>query len=133
MKTWTEKLNCGKKPQLKKNDKPFAGIPKDSMMYISTPEEINSYIMNIPKGVTITPKQMREDLAKSNHTDYTCPVTTGIFLRIVAEAAYEKYSISKKTDEITPFWRVIEPNAKVAEKLACGIQFISKQRSLEEN
>ena len=79
MKTWTEKLNCGKKPQLKKIDKPFAGIPKDSMMYISTPEEINSYIMNIPKGVTITPKQMREDLAKSNHADYTCPVTTGIF------------------------------------------------------
>ena len=95
-------------------------------MYISTPGEINTYIINIPKGVTITPKQMREDLAKSNHADYTCPVTTGIFLRIVAETAYKKYSISKKTDEITPFWRVIEPNSKVAKKLACSIHFISK-------
>ena len=133
MKTWNEKLNCDKKSQLKKIDKSFADIPKDSMMYISTPKEIDTYINNLPRGAKITSKQMREDLAKFNQAEYTCPVTTGIFLRIVAEAAYENYNTGKKIDKVTPFWRVVEPKAKLAEKLACGSNFISQQRTLEES
>ena len=102
-------------------------------MYISTPKEIDTYINNLPRGAKITSKQMREDLAKVNQADYTCPVTTGIFLRIVAEAAYENYNTGKKIDKVTPFWRVVEPKAKLAEKLACGSNFISQQRTLEES
>ena len=36
---------------------------------------------------------MRDDLAclKQYQADKTCPVTTGIFLRIISEASYEEY------------------------------------------
>ena len=46
---------------------------------------------------------MRNDLAIEYGADFTCPMTTGIFLRIVAEYNYE--NLSKKGTEISPFWR----------------------------
>lgn len=46
---------------------------------------------------------MRKDLASKNRTDYTCPVTTGLFLRIVAEANFEKYQKANSLKDITPF------------------------------
>ena len=62
-----------------------------------------------------------------HNADYTCPVTTGIFLRIVAEANYEKWQQGKALEEITPFWRVIEPNSALAKKLTFGQDFLLKQ------
>ncbi|MFY8162506.1 MAG: hypothetical protein ACOVNU_14320 [Candidatus Kapaibacteriota bacterium] len=66
-----------------------------------------------------------------HNADYTCPVTTGIFLRIVAEANYEKLQNGQSIEEITPFWRMIEPNTSLAKKLTFGqellIQLIKKE------
>jgi len=48
-------------------------------------------------------------------------------LRIVAEANYEKLQQGKRIEEITPFWRAIEPNSVLAKKLTCGQDFILQQ------
>ena len=74
---------------------------------------------------------MRDDLAKDYQADKTCPVTTGIFLRIVSEASYEEYNAGIDLDAITPFWRMVNPNSKLAEKLACGIDFIAERQTIE--
>ena len=78
-------------------------------------------------GKRIDIKTLRKDLAIEHHADYTCPVTTGIFLRIVAEANYEMWQQGKPLEEITPFWRVIDPNSALAKKLTFGQDFLRQQ------
>jgi hypothetical protein len=75
---------------------------------------------------------MRKDLAIENRADYTCPVTTGIFLRIVAEANFEKFIQANSLKGITPFWRVVEPNSTLSKKLSFGQDFIIYQRKAEK-
>jgi len=37
----------------------------------------------------------------------------------------------KDIEEVTPFWRIVNPKSNLAKKLECGIDFIKKQRELE--
>lgn len=131
-KTWSEKLKSGKKAKTKRIETAFADIPANSMMFIATPEIIDHYIQHIPEGKQVTTQTMRKDLALEHQADYTCPVTTGIFLRIVAEANFEKYQQTNSIEKLTPFWRVIEPNSALAKKLTFGQDFIINQRKAEQ-
>ena len=126
-KTWLDKLNEHKEPKIKRIDIDFADIPAGSNMFIASPKLINEYIQEIGVGKRIDIKTLRKDLALENNADYTCPVTTGIFLRIVAEANYEKLQQGKRIEDITPFWRVIEPNSLLAKKLIFGQDFLLQQ------
>jgi hypothetical protein len=126
-KSWLDKLNENKEPKMKKIDIDFADIPAGSNMFIATPKLIDQYINEIGVGKRIDLKTLRKDLAIEHNADYTCPVTTGIFLRIVAEANYEKLHQGIHLQEITPFWRVIEPNSALAKKLTFGQDFLLEQ------
>ena len=126
-KTWLDKLNETKEPKIKRIDIDFADIPAGSNMFIATPKIIDMYIQEIGLGKRIDTKTLRKDLAIAHNADYTCPVTTGIFLRIVAEANYEKLQQGKNVEEITPFWRAIEPNSVLAKKLTFGQDFLLQQ------
>jgi hypothetical protein len=126
-KSWLDKLNENKEPKIKRIDIDFADIPSGSNMFIATPKLIDAYIKEISVGKRIDPKTLRKDLAIEHNADCTCPVTTGIFLRIVAEANYEKLQQGKPLNEITPFWRVIEPNSALAKKLTFGQEFLLQQ------
>lgn len=130
MKSWKEKLNIDKSFVIKRLDENFSDMKVGENMLIATPKIIDEYIKQIPKGININIKTLRNDLALTYNADTTCPVTTGIFLRIVSEAAYEDFLNGEKN--ITPFWRVVDHESKTATKLACGINFIKKRRS-EEN
>ena len=130
MKSWKEKLNIDKSFVVKRLDKNFSDMKVGENMLIATPKIIDEYIKQIPKGINTNIKTLRNDLALTYNADTTCPVTTGIFLRIVSEAAYEDLLNGEKN--ITPFWRVVDHKSKTASKLACGINFIKKRRS-EEN
>lgn len=126
-KTWLDKLNESKQPHTVKLEKAFAGIPAESNLLIPSPQMIDEYVKHIGFGKRIDSKTMRNDLALEHRADYTCPVTTGIFLRIVAEANYEKLQQGKSLEEITPFWRIIEPNSTLAKKLTFGQEFLIQQ------
>ena len=130
MKSWKEKLNIDRSFVVKRLDKNFSDMKVGENMLIATPKIIDEYIKQIPKGININIKTLRNDLALTYNADTTCPVTTGIFLRIVSEAAYEDLLNGEKN--ITPFWRVVDHESKTASKLAYGINFIKKRRS-EEN
>ena len=130
MKSWKEKLNIDRSFVVKRLDKNFSDMKVGENMLIATPKIIDEYIKQIPKGMNINIKTLRNDLALTYNADTTCPVTTGISLRIVSEAAYEDLLNGEKN--ITPFWRVVDHESKTAGKLACGINFIKKRRS-EEN
>lgn len=130
-KNWIEKRDCEKSFKIKTIDKKFADIPKGSKMLIASPPIIDEYVKQIPFGKITELSTLRNDLANNYKADKTCPVTTGIFLRIIAEAAFEELKTVKKIEEITPFWRIVNPKSKLATKLECGIDFIEKQRKLE--
>jgi len=130
-KSWTEKLNVNKDPKVIRMEESFSDIPADSLMLVATPALVDDYIRKIPKGKIVDMKTLRKDLAADFHADNSCPLSTAIFVRIAAEAAFEQFISGKKPEEITPFWRVIQPGSKMASKLTFGEDFLKKQINAE--
>ena len=130
-KSWAEKLHGKKVIQIKKVDVDFADITAGSTMLIATPEAVDEYVKKIPKGKNVSIKTLRKDLALTYGADVTCPLTAGIFLRIVAEVAYEEYQKTNSIKNISPFWRAIDPKSKLASKLSFGKDFLIAQRIKE--
>ena len=130
-KSWQEKLNDGRQPQIEKADKEFAGIKAGQQMLIPTPRLVENYILQIPEGQQVAMDVLRRDLAAEHGAEVTCPLTTGIFVRIVAEAAYEQYQQGKPLEQIAPFWRVIDEKSPTAKKLTFGKEFLVEQRERE--
>lgn len=130
-KTWREKFETRKTPEIVVTTKDFGGIPAGSRMLIATPKIIEDYILDLPPGKVCDIRTLRNDLAAAHHVDVTCPLTTGIFLRIVAEANYEKLQQGVALDRIAPFWRVIDPGSPLAAKLTFGRKFLLDQIATE--
>ncbi len=74
---------------------------------------------------------MRSELAKQNRAAVACPVTTGIVLRTVVEAANEARAKGTNINNITPVWRVVDSKAAVLKKIAFDPKWILEQRALE--
>lgn len=119
-KTWREKLENPPKGLPKvvngppKWEKRFGG----RRVLIATPLLVDKVIRKVPKRKLVTVKQIRERLAKDFNADSTCPLTTGIFIRIAAEAAEEDRRGGKR--QITPYWRVIRADGSLNEKFPGG-------------
>jgi hypothetical protein len=88
-------------------------------MLIATPLLVDALIRKVEKGKLVTVRQLRERLAKDFKVDSTCPLTTGIFVRIAAETAEEDLRMGKS--EITPYWRVIRDDGSLNEKFPGGV------------
>ena len=87
-------------------------------MVIARPLDVDALIRSVRKGKLVTQTQLRERLARKYHVDHTCPLTTGIFVRIAAEAAEEDRRAGKA--RITPYWRVVCDDGSLNEKLPGG-------------
>jgi hypothetical protein len=131
-KTWVKKRDGAAVPIVKTSPKKFADIDAGELMLIASPAEVSKYIKQIPKGKTSSLAQMRQDLALAWQAHKTCPVTSGIFLRIAAEAAYEEYEQGMPIGKITPFWRIIAPTSPAAKKLSFGTQWLLQQQQKEK-
>tara|TARA_B100001250_G_C19482174_1_gene649193 strand:- start:291 stop:701 length:411 start_codon:yes stop_codon:yes gene_type:complete len=130
-KSWIEKRDIKKRYQVKINPKKFADIPAGSKMLIPTPILVDQLVNKIPGGTFLSIKQIREKLANNFNAEMTCPVVTGISIRIISEAAFEEYQEHENSIQITPFWRAVDPDSKLAGKLACGIDFIIERQFQE--
>ena len=128
-KSWNQKFNNGQKPEVKISDKKFGDVPAGEKFLISSPKEIDEYIRTIPKGKAVSFQTMKNDIALEHQVEYMCPLTAGIFTRIVSELAYEQWQAGQK--DVAPFWRVVDPKMPLAQKLACGTDFVAKMRQEE--
>jgi hypothetical protein len=124
-------MQPGKAPALKRSTRRFADIGEGDLMFIPTPEVVERYLAAIPRGETRSLSDLRQDLAATAGADKTCPVTTGIFLRIVAEAAWDDHLAGAPLKKIVPFWRAVDPASPTAKKLRCGPDFLRTQRTAE--
>jgi hypothetical protein len=89
-------------------------------MLISSPLAIDAAVRRIPKGSVVSMEALRAQLARAAKADYTCPLTTGIFWRIAAEAAEEERV--QGTDVIMPWWRVVRTDGSLMEKSPGGVR-----------
>ena len=114
--------------KLKKDDLPkIVDIPSKiekkfgkGKMLIPNPENIEKLIRGVKEGELITITQIREKLARDFSVGVTCPLTTGIFIRLIAEAAEEERKAGK--EDITPYWRVIRDDGSLNEKFPGGAE-----------
>lgn len=93
-------------------------------MFFAPPLYYDKLMRKVPKGNLITAGQIREYLAKENNADFTCPLTGGIFINIVAWASYQR------KEDITPYWRTLKTNGELNNKYPEGIAL--QKRLLEE-
>lgn len=98
-------------------------------MLIPRPRDVDALIRKVRKGKLITQTQLRERLALAAGADAACPITTGIFVRIAAEAAEEDRAAGLK--KITPYWRVLSEDGRLNEKLPGGAAAQAKQLQAE--
>jgi hypothetical protein len=89
-------------------------------MLIPKPLDVDALIRKTGKGSLITTSEIRARLARDNKVDVTCPLTTGLFIRIAAEAAEEDLRNGKK--RVTPYWRVVRDDGSLMEKFTGGVK-----------
>ncbi len=99
------------------------------MMLIPEPLKIDTLVRTLKKGQLVTVPHLMDRLAKDAGADCCCPMTTGMFLRIVAETAEE--DIREGRRRITPYWRVLKKGGLLNEKYPGGTQAQAK-RLMEE-
>jgi len=111
-KTWREKLE-------KEQERKVVDTPKGRML-VPRPLDVDALVRKIKKGKLATIDQIRERLAQDFRAGYTCPLCTGMFLRISAEAAEE--GLAKGQKQITPYWRVVKVDGGLNEKFPGGVE-----------
>jgi hypothetical protein len=119
-KTWRQKLqeehpNHGKVVTIPARMQKRFG---EGTMVIPRPRDVDALMRKPRKGKLITFGQIRAQLAKSSRADHACPLTTGMFARIVAEAAAEGLRAGAK--RVTPYWRTIKDDGKLNERFPGG-------------
>lgn len=120
-------------PHTVRLDKDFAGVPAGATLLISSPQELADYLREqLPPGSTRAIQQVRRELAERHGADATCPVSTAIFLRVVAEDAWDQIEAGTPATDVTPFWRVVDPASPLAKKLRAGPTWIAHQRAAEQ-
>jgi hypothetical protein len=117
---WRKRFDSAKDPHVVMLHSDFAGVKAGTSMLISSPGDIANYVARIPHGETRTVERLRNELARKAGAQAMCPVTTAIYLRIVAEVALRDLDEGRPFDAVAPFWRVIRPGSKIAAKLSCG-------------
>lgn len=94
-------------------------------MLIPTGLDVDALVRSIPVGKLVTADQLRERLARGFGADITCPLVTGIFLRIIAEAAEE--GLGRGAKLITPYWRVVRVDGSLIDKFPGGVEAQAKR------
>lgn len=129
---WRKRFGAAKDPHVVMLHADFAGVKAGNMMLISSPGEIANYVARIPQGETRTVDRLRNELARKAGANAMCPVTTAIYLRVVAEVALTDLAEGKPLDQVVPFWRVVLPGSKVAAKLSCGPDHVAHLIALDQ-
>lgn len=116
---WRDKLQKVQAPKVVQIPPRMSRFGEGTML-IPTPMLVDELVRQVPKGKLITGSELRRKLAADFATNTTCPLTTGIFLRIAAEAAEEDRAHGKR--RLTPYWRVVKDDGSLNPKYPGGIE-----------
>ncbi len=128
--SWQEKLADSKDlPRVGKIDGKKSKRWGTGTFVIPAPIEVDEIMRKVPKGKLITINEIRQILAKKHKATIGCPITTGIFSWIAANAADEMENEGKKS--ITPYWRTLKTGGILNEKYPGGLANLKKRLEAE--
>jgi hypothetical protein len=119
-KSWWEKMDNPNLPKVVPIPPRMQKRFGTGAMPIPSPRQVDALIRTVPEGSLVTVSKMRDFLAGKNAADVTCPLTTGIFVRIAAEAAEEEAQAGGAG--ITPYWRVVKDDGSLNPKFPGGAE-----------
>ena len=120
-KTWAEKLRDNKGlPKVGAIEGKMSTRWGTGTMVIPAPIEVKELMDKVPKGKLTSINELRAALAKKHGTNIACPITTGIFAWIAANAAEEAAASGAKS--ITPYWRTLKSGGELNPKYPGGIE-----------
>jgi alkylated DNA nucleotide flippase Atl1 len=88
--------------------------PPGASMVVSTPQEVDEILRQVPRGRVTTLDDVRACLAARHGTTIACPVSTAIFIGIAARAAQEMRETGQL--DVTPFWRALRSDGSINPK-----------------
>ena len=122
-KSWREKLADSKGlPRIEKVTPRLRARWGEGTFVIPAPLEVEAMMRRVPLGKLTTINEIRSALAKKHGTNFGCPITTGIFAWIAANAAQEAASAGRTG--ITPYWRTLKSGGQLNAKYPGGISAI---------
>jgi len=120
-KSWTEKLKDNKGlPKVEKITEKMSKRWGTGTVVIPAPIEVDEIMRRLPEGKLTTINEIRKALAKKHGATIGCPITTGIFAWIAANAAEEQRQQGVK--ETTPYWRTLKTGGEINEKYPSGVE-----------
>lgn len=120
-KSWREKLQDSKGlPKVEKITEKMSKRWGTGTLVIPAPLEVNEIMRSVPKGKVTTINEIRASLAKKHKATIGCPITTGIFAWVAANAAEEQKQKSEKGT--TPYWRTLKSGGVLNEKYPGGAE-----------
>ncbi|MGD9109737.1 MAG: MGMT family protein [Phycisphaerales bacterium] len=129
-KSWKEKLADSKDlPKVQKITGRMSNRWGTGTVVIPAPIEVDAIMKKVPKGKLITINEIRQLLAKRHKATIGCPITTGIFAWIAANAAEEDAEAGKK--RITPYWRTLKSGGELNPKYPGGVQNLKRKLRAE--
>ncbi len=87
-------------------------------LLVPSPVEILEIMQQVPPGRVITQEEIRQVLARRHGATLTCPLTTGIFVNIVAWASEEERLESGTL--LAPYWRTLKRNGALNPRFPGG-------------
>ncbi|MDI6904952.1 MAG: MGMT family protein [Candidatus Bathyarchaeia archaeon] len=120
-KSWSEKLKDSKGlPKVERITDKMSKRWGTGTVVIPAPMEVDEIMRRVPEGKLITINEIRLALAKRHGATIGCPMTTGIFAWIAANAAEEQRQKGEK--EITPYWRTLKTGGVINPKYPGGVE-----------
>jgi alkylated DNA nucleotide flippase Atl1 len=120
-KSWSEKLQDSKGlPKVQEITDKMSKRWGTGTVVIPAPMEVNEIMRKVPEGKLTTINEIRAALAKKHGATIGCPITTGIFAWIAANAAREEREKGEK--DITPYWRILKTGGVINEKYPDGVE-----------
>ncbi|MGD6934988.1 MAG: hypothetical protein ACQCN5_12360 [Candidatus Bathyarchaeia archaeon] len=119
--SWQEKLHNSKGgPKISVIEGKLSKRWGEGTVVIPAPIEVDGYMRMVPKGKLTTINEIRQALAAKHGATIGCPITTGIFAWIAANAAEEQKQQGAK--DITPYWRTLKTGGVINEKYPGGAE-----------
>jgi hypothetical protein len=115
---WRAKLEKPQEPSVFEMTGKWAQRYGSGKMLVPNPMMVDEVIRNVRKGKLITNGAIRKILAEKMGADVTCPLCTGIFIRISAETSEEDRAAGRA--RVTPYWRVVTDKGEINEKFPGG-------------
>jgi len=120
-KSWCEKLQSSEGlPKVEKITRKMSKRWGTGTVVIPAPIEVDEIMKSVPEGRLITINEIRAALARKHGATIGCPITTGIFAYIAANAAEEQRQ--KGEANLTPYWRTLKTGGVINEKYPHGVE-----------